>query len=296
MIVAHVEQIWRYPVKSLGGETVAQARLLRRGLPGDRCWAVVDGAQRQIRSAKQWPALLDHAATLLGASEPREFAYGADVPDALIRLPGGAQWHARDPRTALALGASLGHTLGLLPLALPGDDAHYRLAEARSEAAMAEELQLLPGEAPPDYGGMSPDTMAALASNATPPGTHVDAFPLHLLSTGALAYLRARTGVDAVVQRFRPNLLVRSVDARAAPCEDDWVGRRLAIGEAIVRIDSRTVRCGMPARAQAWCGLAAQPAITRALVELCGRRLGVNVLVEREGQVRTGDALRLLAD
>jgi uncharacterized protein YcbX len=102
--------------------------------------------------------------------------------------------------------------------------------------------------------------------------------------------------VDAVVQRFRPNLLVRSVDARAAPCEDDWVGRRLAIGEAIVRIDSRTVRCGMPARAQAWCGLAAQPAITRALVELCGRRLGVNVLVEREGQVRTGDALRLLAD
>lgn len=294
MIVAHLEQIWRYPVKSMGGETLPAARLLRQGIPGDRCWAVIDAGTREIRSAKQWPALLDHAALLLDGQELQEFAYGEEVPDAEIRLPDGRRLRARAAQVHEALGASLGHAARLAPLAPPDDAAHYRLARARTERSMAEELQLLPGEALPDYAGIAPAALAALAQNATPPGTYVDAFPLHLLSTGAAARLGARAGVDVAVERFRPNLLVRGVEACKDAVEDGWIGRRIAIGDAILRIDSRTVRCAMPARGQAWRGLAAEAAMTRALVQCCDRRLGVNVLVESEGRVRAGDAVRLL--
>jgi uncharacterized protein YcbX len=41
-----IGQIWRYPVKSLGGESVASSAIDARGLLGDRLWAVRDGEGR----------------------------------------------------------------------------------------------------------------------------------------------------------------------------------------------------------------------------------------------------------
>ena len=42
MQVGVVSELWRYPVKSLGGESLAAARLTSQGVVGDRCWAFVD--------------------------------------------------------------------------------------------------------------------------------------------------------------------------------------------------------------------------------------------------------------
>jgi len=39
-----VEQLWRYPVKSLGGERLSSASVDDRGVDGDRVWAVQDGS------------------------------------------------------------------------------------------------------------------------------------------------------------------------------------------------------------------------------------------------------------
>lgn len=47
-----VEQIWRYPVKSLRGELVDSAVIEPRGLVGDRLWAVRDGADGKLGSGK----------------------------------------------------------------------------------------------------------------------------------------------------------------------------------------------------------------------------------------------------
>jgi uncharacterized protein YcbX len=35
---ASVTEIWRYPVKSMGGETIDAATVGERGLPGFRSW------------------------------------------------------------------------------------------------------------------------------------------------------------------------------------------------------------------------------------------------------------------
>ena len=50
--------LYRYPVKSLGGEPIAEVDVTAVGPVGDRNWAVIDETQNVIRSAKQWPALL----------------------------------------------------------------------------------------------------------------------------------------------------------------------------------------------------------------------------------------------
>lgn len=47
-----VEEIWRYPVKSLRGERLTEARLDRRGLLGDRLWAVRDPDSGKLGSGK----------------------------------------------------------------------------------------------------------------------------------------------------------------------------------------------------------------------------------------------------
>jgi uncharacterized protein len=42
-VVGNVAEIWRYPVKSMAGETLDWASLTDKGLDGDRRWALVDG-------------------------------------------------------------------------------------------------------------------------------------------------------------------------------------------------------------------------------------------------------------
>ena len=146
----------------------------------------------------------------------------------------------------------------------------------------------------PDFSASMSEVLQSLAENVTPPGTYFDAFPLHLLSTNSLSYLAAAGGVGAVVERYRPNLLVEPLQTQERMTENDWVGKCLQIGDAIIRINSRTVRCSMPAREQHWCKLPAEPGLTRAMVDHCDRHLGVNVLVEQAASVNVGDEIYLL--
>jgi uncharacterized protein YcbX len=58
-----LEQVWRYPVKSLGGEQVASSLVDDRGLLGDRLWAVQDrdgkfGSGKNTRRFKRMDGLL----------------------------------------------------------------------------------------------------------------------------------------------------------------------------------------------------------------------------------------------
>jgi uncharacterized protein YcbX len=294
MQVGTLQELWRHPVKSLAGESLAAARLTKRGLLGDRCWAVVDAASGEIRSAKQLPGLLDFSARFAEGAEPAPEAYGDAVAEALIVGPDGAVHAARDPRAQARLSAAIGVALRLAPLAPPEDRAHYRLREKRGAEQIAASMQLQPGEGMPDFSGTPVETLAMLAEYATPPGSYTDAYPLHLLTSASLAALRERSGIDADRRRFRPNLYVASADGAAEFREFAWIGRRLRVGDAILAVESKTIRCSMPSRAQAPFGLAEEARLTPALVLHCKRHLGVNVHVEREGTLRTGDAVWLL--
>ncbi len=66
----NVAEIWRYPVKSMGGERLDHASLGDLGIAGDRVVHVEDARGRVVTS-RTHPRLLGHHATLDASGEPR---------------------------------------------------------------------------------------------------------------------------------------------------------------------------------------------------------------------------------
>lgn len=66
----HLGQVWRYPVKSMAGESLISARIGRLGLEGDRLVQVHDGRGRVI-TARSHPRLLGQKATIGTDGQPR---------------------------------------------------------------------------------------------------------------------------------------------------------------------------------------------------------------------------------
>ena len=53
-----VAEIWRFPVKSMGGERLESADVTSDGIAGDRAWGVFDPATGLVLTARREPALL----------------------------------------------------------------------------------------------------------------------------------------------------------------------------------------------------------------------------------------------
>ena len=64
-----VEQIWRYPIKSMGGERLDHARIGSLGIEGDRVVHAED-ARGHVITARTHHRLLGHHATLNASGEP----------------------------------------------------------------------------------------------------------------------------------------------------------------------------------------------------------------------------------
>jgi hypothetical protein len=62
-VVGTVEQLSVYPVKSLAGRTVGEARVEAAGLRGDRTWSVVEAGSGERVTVKSTPALREVVAT-----------------------------------------------------------------------------------------------------------------------------------------------------------------------------------------------------------------------------------------
>ena len=120
---------------------------------------------------------------------------------------------------------------------------------------------------------------------------HHDAAPVHVVTTATLAALTRPTGGVVEPDRLRPNILL---DAGAEPGfpEDGWIGRRLAVGDAVLRIVERTERCVMTTHAQA--GLPHRPRVLKGIGRANEACAGVYAEVLTPGTVRAGDAARLL--
>ena len=207
-----VEQLWRYPVKSLGGERLDRAALGPLGVDGDRRWAVCERETGKALTAKRVAALLDGTARTEG-----------DV--VVVTLPGGREVVAGAAGTDEAVAGWLDRDV-VLRRAEPDRGSSYAFPED-----------------PFDDG--SPATEIA-----TLPGAFFDATPLHLLTTATLAALRDAAPERAWdVRRFRPNLLLAG--GGAGFVEDGWVGRTLALGSARAMVVSPCPRCAMTTRPQA---------------------------------------------
>jgi uncharacterized protein len=231
-----VREIWRFPVKSMGGEQLTRVTVTDKGLVGDRVFAVVDGTDGKVASAKnprKWARLLDCRATT--------------APDGRVDItfPDGSTKSGADPDIHEALSDLIGR-----PVRLEGEPAQGSVFE--------EVWPDIEGLAPPGIItatniGTNEDgesiSQFGLAMDAAP-GTFFDVAGIHLMTTATLGRLgELAPGADFDVRRYRPNFLIGD-DADPGFPENDWAGRRVQIGGSVVEVTIPTMRCVMTTLAQ----------------------------------------------
>lgn len=96
-------ELWRYPVKSMQGEPLAEAEVDELGITGDRQWAVVDLDTGLALTAKREPRLLFASAHVVEA--------GAGI-DVALTLPDGVTVTG-EPKASRALADWLGRPVEL---------------------------------------------------------------------------------------------------------------------------------------------------------------------------------------
>jgi hypothetical protein len=129
------------------------------------------------------------------------------------------------------------------------------------------------------------------------PGGTRAGYAASLVSDGSLAELARHLGTDAVdARRFR---MLIEVAGAAAHEEDTWVGRRIAIGQAILAVTEPDPRCAITTQ-HPETGIRDLDTL-RALIAYRGLRdgkyvdFGILADVEQPGRVRLGDEVTLLA-
>ena len=309
MFVGRVKEVWRYPLKSMAGERLEAASVGARGLWGDRGWALRDEEAGEIRGAKISPKLM-----LCAARYRAEPAAEGEPPHADIKLPDGTATSTDDPKINELLSELLGRRVTLWPLRPASDLAHYRraipaarvvgfLSRSRNfrrlaigamrlagkDRGLREDFGRLPGEPLPDLSLLP----AEIFEFTSPPGTHFDAFPVHLLTTASLEAMSRHapdTAWDA--RRFRPNFLIESADGVEGLVESGWVGRTLSVGALTLRCEMPAPRCSMTIQAQA--DLPKDPRVLRTIVNVAKQNFGMYANVASAGRVLVGDEVTLV--
>lgn len=276
MNIGTIAELWRYPVKSMGGERLDEATLGTGGIANDRGWAIRETETGKVASAKQpraYRALLHFAATA-----------DSDHDDAVVTIAGPSNLHVRsaDADHATVLSTALGRTVTL---------------------DRAGEVDALYESEWPDMEGLviSNMTLDLPVAMSTEKSSYVDLAALHLVSTASLAALAALTPESTIdVRRFRPNLVIDTGDATGF-LDVDWVGHDLAIGDdVVIHISDNATRCVMTTLAQG--ELAQERSVLQTLATQnqqefggLGRSacLGVYAEVVACGAIRAGDAVAI---
>jgi uncharacterized protein YcbX len=123
--MATVAEIWRYPVKSMGGERLTQAAITDRGVHADRMWGVRDIGLDAFTTARRWPALLRCSARF--AQDPAgRSADPGDVLEVVVTFPDGAELSSSNPAVHDRLSDLIGKPARLEPLPALSDKKAYR--------------------------------------------------------------------------------------------------------------------------------------------------------------------------
>jgi len=286
MNLGHVHAIYRYPVKSMAGETLQTAPLESRGIPGDRAWAVRDEKLGGIRGAKRFPALMGCSARY--DAEPET----AGSTTARVTFPDGKSMAIDDDATPDALSTLVGSRVTVWPLMPAEMVEHYRRGAPVLEDMEAEMRRVFgrtTDEPLPDVASFP----AELMKYESPPGTYFDAFPLLVMTCQSLQHLQSVADKHEFdVRRFRPNILIDANDDQGPFPEREWAGKTLQIGNASIEIVMGCPRCVMTTHG--FDNLPKDSGIMRTLVAEADGELGVYAKVSTPGAIALGDDIALV--
>jgi uncharacterized protein YcbX len=283
--IGAIASLFRYPVKSMAGETLSAGQMTLRGLEGDRTFGLIDAATLKIASAKRpqlWRDMLLFSASTVAATDTR--------PSQRIRitLPNGETISTDDSDIDAMLSSALGRAVRLSSQRPHG----IEIERSHPDKVLGDGVQ----------SSATFDTMTLAA--AAPEGGFFDYAPVHVMMSASLDRIAAAVSDGQIgAARYRPNILVAGVSKEAFQ-ENAWVGRSLQFGpDVVLKIVAPTPRCAVPTLAQA--GLRQEPRALRAVADLNRAEfpgfglqpcLGAYAEVVRQGTIRSGDEVKLLAD
>ena len=288
--VGTVAALWRFPVKSMLGETVGEAYVSELGIAGDRAYALIDRATGKVVSAKNpklWPGLFGCRASLVAAPG------GDEVPAVRITLGDGTAVRSDSPDVGARLSQFFGRDVELAraaPADFTIDQYHPDIEGADPGGHRGTVVDQKLGTALFDEMGL-PSPVRADA--------FFDSFPVSVLTTSTLDRLNELSPASRFDERrFRMNVTVRT--PRPGFVENEWVGRALEFHDGVqLTVSMPDPRCVMPTLMQE--DLPKDNEILRTLVrhnrlEIAGARwpcAGVYATVTAVGTIHAGDQVVL---
>ena len=268
-LVGVVASLWRYPVKSMLGEQLESAEVVTKGLLGDRAFALWDFQTNRIASAKnphKWAQLLGFHAEF----DTKTQESNGSMTNVRISLPDGSSISSGDSDIDTVLSQVVGREVKLI-------------------SAVPDEPSL--DQYWPDIeGALNRDKITQLFM---PSGTFFDSCPIHAITTTTLAKLQNIYPEGQFEPcRFRPNILIEPTSSEPAFIEDDWVSRKLIIGDQVVlSIDTSCPRCVVTTLPQS--NLPADLNILRATTKHNKTIAGIRTSPLQEGVINSGDSIWL---
>ncbi len=289
-LIGEISSLWRFPVKSMGGEQLQELEFSANGVVGDRAYALLDSETGKVVSAKSsklFPDLLQCRAEFVSPSTRH-----AEIPAVNVMLPNGVYVRSDDSSVNEVLSKFFGRQVKLIQTAPEDftiDQYHPDIAEVDPSGNRNTTVSQKLGSALFKAAGlMSP----------VPPDSFLDVFPVSVITTSTLLRLQALSPNSIFdAQRFRMNIVVKTLDEGFV--ENSWVSHNLAIGEsAQLSVAMLDPRCVMTTLAHP--GLPQDLDVLRTLVahnrvELPGMGnfpcAGVYAVVQNEGIASVGSSV-----
>lgn len=263
-----VESLYVYPVKGMAGTPVSGATPEARGFRHDRRWMLVDPlngfiSQREYPSLAGWQSHVD--AAHLYISQRKD-------PEVRLEIPlNHWDWHPH------------------VPVRIWKDTVQAHISSSAIDEWLAQNLGFPCRLVYMGSGSHRPvDPDYALAGEEV---SFADGYPYLITTTASLDDFSQRMGETLIVQRFRPNIVIRT---RIPFEEDQW--QQIHIGGHRLRLPKPCARCQV---------ITIDPDTSSinpdVLTSLAGFRrdgnkvlFGVNACWESgEGQIRVGDPVTI---
>ena len=257
----NVESLWRYPVKSMGGEMLKESFVGFSGVYGDRCYAFRNSAAR-----KGFPYLNANVQQQMLLYRPK------------FRYPERA---AKPPNLIEATNIAPGVTPAN---AGPGDMILDVLTPSGAVVAVDDPalIEML-GE------GLRGENHLTLVRSDR---ALTDCRPVSLISLQTVRRIEEESGVSVDKRRFRSNIYLDLASDQGF-AEDELVGRKLRLGpKALVAVLERDPRCKMisldPETGEH------NPEVLRKVAQAHEAFAGVYCAVLVEGVVCAGDSVEVV--
>ncbi len=259
--IGTVKNLWRYPVKSMRGEEMAEIFVGYGGVYGDRLFAVESSA-----NAKGFPFFTGRDQRTMICYRPR------------FRQPEKAVQPRNRPE-AESLGS------GTTPIPASAAELMLDVETPDGQTFAIDDPALLQHLS---AGAAPGPTLTLLRSDKA----ITDCRPLSLISLQTVSQLAEESGTAPDPRRFRANFYL-DLASGAGFGEDQFVGKTLRLGErATISVVGRDGRCLMitldPDTGEK------EPTILKTVAQRHEGRAGIYAAVLVEGMVRAGDAVELL--